>query len=164
MLSAELTALSHKVQELLSAIDISHHPVMFRDALALRRQLGSESVFAACVIDWISESVYLCWLGDCRIRLYNRAHEPMVFDQKLFRTSERWSSQRTLVVDLHSIRLPLHTVQRIVLYSDGLQILDNTSLETPQLQHIVSDAVSKSLQLPESDDITLIAYDTVKVI
>lgn len=163
LISAELTVLSPKVQELLRSIDISHHPVMFRDALELRRQLGSESVFAACAVDWQSQTVYLCWLGDCRIRLYDRQQKSILLDQQLFRTTERWSSQRVLVGDVHSLRLPLATIQRVIIYSDGLHILDKESLDCTHMSGLVHDAVEHSLALPESDDITLVTFDVHKV-
>lgn len=163
-LSRELTVLSPKVQELLRSIDISHHPAMFRDALELRRQLGSESVFASCAIDFQSESVYIYWLGDCRIRLFDRQEQPITLDSQLFRTTERWSSQRTLVGDIHHMCFPLAKVGRIFMYSDGLHLLDYHPVLPLNPHQVVEEAVAKSLTRPESDDITLVMIDIAKVI
>jgi hypothetical protein len=161
-LASELIALSPKVQELLRAIDVSHHPVMFREALELRRNLGSESVFAACCIDWHHNLVYLCWLGDCRIRVIDKNNSPVLLDQQLFRTAERWSSQRMLVGDVHSVRMPLHAIRRIIMYSDGLYLLDNQAVDGPDLSRLVESTLSQSLDLPESDDVTFVAIDVTK--
>lgn len=162
ILTKELIALSPKVQALLQAIDVSHHPIMFREALELRRNLGSESVFAACCIDWKLNVVYVCWLGDCRIRIIDKNNTPIMLDQNLFRTAERWSSQRMLVGDVHSMRLPLHAIQRIVMYSDGLHLLDKQTVNGADLSHLVESTLSQSLNLPESDDVTFVAIDVSK--
>jgi hypothetical protein len=163
IISSELTRLSPKVQDLLCAIDISHHPTMFRDALELRRQLGSESVFAACAVDWHHDIIYLCWLGDCRIKLIDVTGNPIALDKSLFRTVERWSSKRVLVGDLHSIRMPLHSIRRIAMYSDGLHLLDSELLNEIDVMHLVETSITKSSTLPESDDITLVTCDVTKV-
>lgn len=158
-LTHQLIDLSSQVQALLHTIDVSYYPVMLRDSLELRRQLGSESVFAACSIDWTSNLIYLCWLGDCRIRLVDQNNQPILLDPNLFRTAERWSSQRMLVGDLHSIYIPLNSINRVIIYSDGLYMLDDEDMNDPEINRLVHDTIGKSQKQPESDDITLVMID-----
>lgn len=157
----KLTQLAERVTTVLHDIDISYHASLLREALEQRRRLGSESMFVAVKADIRHNQLYVCWLGDCRVRLLLQSNAEVVWAEGDFDTCERWSSERLLVGAIHTAVFPLSDVKKIMLYSDGLQQIDGMPLHTASEQDQVVSAMQHSQLLPESDDVTCVMIEVV---
>jgi len=158
-LGQQLIALVPKVTQAINDVDISQHPTIFREALMQRRDFGSESVFVAVVIDTLANEMMCYWLGDCRLKVYDRKGNIVPIAPTQFQTMERWSSTRMIHGDLHVLKLPATDVSRVILYSDGLHTLDALQLTQGDLLSVIATHMATSRTSPESDDIALIVVD-----
>lgn len=128
-----------------------------RDVLEEKRTLGSEAAFVCGCLDDPSEkgNLFLAWMGDIRIRLWDRGIEHSHLLGDSFHTIERWSTRRGAIYGIpHTASLPLQSLTHLQVYSDGIQELDTWQQipTTDQLQSLIDTAQHH----PTSDDISLI--------
>jgi hypothetical protein len=129
-------------------------PPMVVEVLEQKRLLGSESTFAAGLLNFSTGQVLLAWMGDSRLRVWGR-HDTRTIDLgDTFHTRERWSSRQGLVGQSHLVVLPLLDMLRLDVYSDGLAALDD-------YKDIVDDQALDALirtigETPASDDISFL--------
>lgn len=154
--TTQLRALAERVTHVIHDIDISYHASMFRDALEKRRRLGSESMFIALRADLEHDQLYVCWLGDCRLRMLMHTESEYAWPSDAFDTMQRWSSVRLLVGEMHAAIVPLSQVKCMLMYSDGLHMLDSRPIEDIADLAVIRAAVQHSQTLPASDDITCV--------
>jgi serine/threonine protein phosphatase PrpC len=154
--TTQLQSLAERVTQVIQDIDISYHATMFRDALEKRRRLGSESMFIAIRADVEHDQLYVCWLGDCRLRLLLHTESEHVWPNDAFDTMQRWSSVRLLVGDVHAAVIPLSHIKCILMYSDGLHLLDTRPLQDIINLDTVREATRLSQTVPASDDVTCV--------
>jgi len=130
--------------------------LMLPEVLEKKRALGSETTFVAGTIDFTSRRVFLAWMGDSRLRLWDSKQEKSstLLGNENFQTKERWSSHRGRIGSLHTIILSTSQIDRCILYSDGLAKLDrkvgNLIPSSTTLEQLMED----SHHFPASDDIS----------
>lgn len=140
-------------------------PPMLLEVLEQKRAIGSETTFVCGRVDMPSGTfaqgrVVLAWMGDSRMRFWGRAGERTIDLGDTFKTEERWSSSRGLVGnEAHIFTAPLQesggwTVQRLLVYSDGLAALDDVE-QSPTSSELES-IISRAQESPTSDDISLL--------
>ena len=154
--TSRLQAITSDVTHILESINLEQYPVMFRDALQQKRALGSESVFCAAAYDRSTDSAVFCWLGDCRVQVYDHEQRRVELPPEDFVSLERWSSVRRLVGDIRFVRIALSRVRTFSLYSDGLSELDSAALGQPNVIDIVREAIQNNAISPRSDDSTFV--------
>ncbi len=136
-------------------------PDMVREVLEKKRSLGSESMFAAGVIDMPASQLTCAWMGDMRIRLWGKHQERTAELGNHFDTAERWSSRRGTVGDVHAFVTPLATIDRFVVYSDGLAQLDTGMSDSPDNASLDA-TIEQAGMMPASDDISFFELWTIK--
>jgi hypothetical protein len=150
---------AHHIQELELPADL---PPMVRDVLERKRALGSESTFIAGLINTKTNRLLLAWMGDSRVRLWGAHQERTSELGATFHTSERWSTQRGLVGQLHTMSISLEDVHRIVVYSDGMAVLDGM-LEHALSNQALDTIIAETADTPTSDDISFLEIDLAPV-
>jgi hypothetical protein len=130
-------------------------PPMVRDALTKKRENGSESMFAAGLIDRPNGAVHLCWMGDMRIRVFDSAGEPVEIPGAAWETRERWSSRMGPKNGSARVaELPLQSAARIVVHSDGVGSYAE-SLHTLAADDL-NGMVHTLRDAPASDDVSVL--------
>lgn len=130
-------------------------PPMLREVLERKRELGSESTLSAGLLDVAADKLLLVWLGDSRIRLWDRQGECTADLGDTFLTPERWSTHRGPIGRVHVFTTNLKDIKRVVAYSDGLAVMDrglNDSLTMRSLDAVIAEAGDA----PTSDDISFL--------
>jgi hypothetical protein len=137
-------------------------PPMLADALARKREVGSESMFVAGLIDLVGGRLMACWMGDVRLWLWDAQNQPIDLPGAVWETRERWSSRvgpkngspRVLI-------LPLAGVARMTAHSDGVGTrTDDLSIVTPERL----DSLARELDAaPASDDVAILDIALVRV-
>lgn len=130
-------------------------PPMLREVLERKRELGSETTFSAGLLDVAADKLLLVWLGDSRIRLWDRQRECTADLGDTFLTQERWSTHRGPIGKVHVFTTNLKDIKRVVAYSDGLAVMDrglNDSLTMRSLDAVIAEAGDA----PTSDDISFL--------
>jgi hypothetical protein len=129
-------------------------PSLLQEVLEQKRALGSESTFAAGLIDIAAKQATLAWMGDSRMRLWGPHNKPIPDLGDTFHTRERWSSRQGPVGQPHVAVLSLDVMQRLVAYSDGLVLLDDEpeTLSDQDLDALIAVAGN----LPTSDDMSFL--------
>ncbi|MBN1920200.1 MAG: protein phosphatase 2C domain-containing protein [Anaerolineae bacterium] len=130
-------------------------PPMLREVLERKRELGSESTLSAGLLDVAADKLLLVWLGDSRIRLWDRQGECTAVLGDTFLTQERWSTHRGPIGRVHVFITNLKDIKRVVAYSDGLAVMDrglNDSLTMRSLDAVITEAGDA----PTSDDISFL--------
>ncbi len=130
-------------------------PGMLQTVLEQKRALGSESTFAAGVLDTTTNTIFLAWMGDSRIRLWSRTREvslDLLGDS--FHTEERWSSLKGPVGRLHVYLGPLPAIKRLTVYSDGLTNLNQLPLERSPNSEVIQGWIQAACSSTTSDDIS----------
>ncbi len=135
-------------------------PGMLRQVLEQKRSLGSESMYA-CGRIWLpGEQVsdgylVLSWLGDVRCRVW-QSHQELRLEG--FRTENRWSSSRGMLGTPGLFVTPLLSgvgrIQRLAIYSDGLEVLDG-SQDFPDNDSLAL-IIAELSRNPKSDDVSLV--------
>lgn len=128
-------------------------PEMVREVLEQKRSLGSESMFAAGVVDISASQLTCAWMGDSRIRLWDKHQERTEELGIHFNTAERWSSRRGAIGEVHAFVTPIATVERLVVYSDGLAQFDTSMAESPDNASLDA-TIEQAGMMPTSDDIS----------
>lgn len=137
-------------------------PVL-RAVLEKKRDLGSETVFTAVLLDKETESALLVWAGDCRLRLWLRGEEVTwaLLRMEDFLTQERWSSKRGVVGNLHTVLIPSPSFDTIVCYSDGLSLMDNKPSIPQESNVAIEHYVSQTKAMASSDDVSFFQISTL---
>ncbi|MFQ3534899.1 MAG: hypothetical protein SNJ58_03390 [Aggregatilineales bacterium] len=155
-LSAQLAAWQPEAEALVAAHPVRPDlPPMLRNALMLKRQNGSESMFLAVLIDQVVGKFAACWMGDLRLRLFNLKGEELPLPDAHWETRQRWSSRvgakngapQVLIMSLDGIA-------RLTGHSDGFgsraDMLKRFTLES------LNALADELLSLPTSDDLALL--------
>jgi hypothetical protein len=152
---------------------------LIHDVLLQKQALGSESTFIAGVLDLDQRRLILAWMGDSRIRIWGREEERTDQLGATFHTAERWSSHRGPVGTPHTISLSLAGITRLLLYSDGLAVLDQhkavlsndnlaalitTTGEAPNSDDVSILEVCLDLELPEQDALNEVASTETRLV
>jgi hypothetical protein len=141
----------------------NHIQGMLREVLEAKRERGSESTFVCGKIKFSSsniESVALAWMGDSRVRVWNKEVDTSSQLGGQFLTSERWSTNDGLigggphVFVLDSEHCP---IDRIHIYTDGLNAFDTWNKSPNDVELI--EMVESSLSKPTSDDIAFLELE-----
>lgn len=135
-------------------------PAMLRQVLEQKRSLGSESMYA-CGRIWLPGDhlpdgyVVVSWLGDVRCRVWQSHHELRL---EGFRTENRWSSSRGVLGTPGLFASPLLSgggrIQRLAVYSDGLEVLDGAQ-DFPDNENLAR-TIAELSHNPKSDDVSLV--------
>lgn len=155
-LSAQLSALQPAAAELVAAHPIRPDlPPMLRDALARKRENGSETMFIAALIDLTTSQFVACWMGDLRLRLFDANGAELPLPAAVWETRQRWSSRLGAKNgDPQVLVQPLAGVARLTAYSDGFgsraDMLKRFTLES------LNALADELLSLPASDDLSLL--------
>lgn len=130
-------------------------PPLIRDALARKRENGSESMFVAGRVDLAQQILVVCWMGDMRLWLWDRVGEPVELPGAIWETRERWStrlgpkngSARTAI-------MPLANIARLTIHTDGI------GSRTADLHTITLGGLNQLAQelnaTPGSDDVSVL--------
>lgn len=151
-----LIGITTTVTQLLDSVSLEEHPVMFREALAQKRSLGSESVFCATAYDTERDTLIICWLGDCRVQIYDAQRNQIPLPAEHFVSMERWSSVRKLVGNVRFVQFRLSQIGSVALYSDGLGELDTIELGNADAVERARVAIQNNAISPRSDDSTFV--------
>lgn len=130
-------------------------PPIVRDVLERKRALGSQTTFAAGLVDIESSRVLLAWMGDSRIRLWSPGGELTPALGDAFHTRERWSTRRGPQGKVHAFVAPLADIERILVYSDGLAEL-NTTIGVEVDDELLNALIAKAGASAASDDISVL--------
>lgn len=159
-LSQRLTSLTQEATAYVNRVNMpADAPEILREVLLQKREGGSQTTFI-CGRVWFEPDspengrVYLAWMGDSKLRLWDADGECSHILGGQFITQERWSTKVGPIGTLHSCSLPLSPLARLIAYSDGLDLLDEQTVvpDTQTLNNLIYQAV----QSPTSDDITLL--------
>lgn len=131
-------------------------PPLLREALEQQRTQGSESMFAAGLVDIDLKRLTLVWMGDSRIRLWGPNGEPINKLGEMFYTKERWSSNQGPIGQVRAIVTPLEGIRCLVAYSDGLALLTQYSQWLPDDNQSLEDLIAEAQKTPPDDDITFL--------
>ena len=131
-------------------------PVMLQKVLEKKRSLGSESTFVAGLLDQTTHQYVFVWMGDSRLRFWDKNGEKTASLGETFLTRERWSSHKGPVGQVHVFIGDLSNLQRVLAYSDGFAQLDRLfKLRSPS-QRAINELITDSCKLPASDDISFL--------
>lgn len=156
--------LKHLTEEGTQVVD--SHPLpasvegLLRDVLEEKRQHGSEAMYMCGRIDVRGDEVrvVLAYQGDSRIRMFGSEGEQTNLLGDTFHTAERWSSKQGCVGGSPAVFVQQWNgsgkINRIVVYSDGLALLDRSASmpSEEELEHFIQ----QSQQAPTSDDLCLL--------
>lgn len=131
-----------------------HLPAMVREVLERKRTLGTQTTFVTGLIDIARGWLWLAWMGDSRIRLWDREGDEQTHEfDNLFRTAERWSSDRGVLGDIHVLGMPLRKVSRLVAHSDGLQSVAGL-LSRSVGDDVLNGLIARAVESSASDDVS----------
>ncbi len=141
-------------------------PAMIEEVLEEKRSLGSESMFMCGRIDGVSEELprgrmILSWMGDGRIRIWNKKVEVTQELGLELNIDQRWSTKKGIVGGEPSLvispilnRRGRFIYKRILAYTDGFGLLDQ---EKDRLsKNKLNEIINESLSMPENDDLSMI--------
>ena len=140
-------------------------PLMLREVLEQKREYGSDSTFVCGRIDlpgpsFPSGRVVLAWIGDSRLRIWGPQGERTAELGDTFKMAERWSSSRGPVgsephVFVSNLKQDGHyTITRLLVYSDGLSVIDRYERELSNVA--LQDLVDESGEAATSDDVSVL--------
>jgi hypothetical protein len=139
-------------------------PPMVRDALERKREVGSEAMFIGGLLDFNTHLLYVCWMGDLRLWLWDAKGKSIPYEgMDLWETKLRWSTRLGAKNGKpHVLILPLAGIARITTHTDGL------GSRTPGLADILADVLAENslsklnslaadlLDSPASDDVAVL--------
>lgn len=133
-----------------------HVTGILQSVLEQKRQMGSQTTFIAGYIDLVKRDLALAWMGDERVRLWNDLQETSKEQLGLenFQTAERWSSSTGMIGTLHTRIIKDSHISRMVVYTDGLAILDEELQLNPLTHKQLEELIFQTSQMPQSDDTT----------
>ncbi len=149
-----LDSLAAPASQQVARISVPDHlPPMVREVLEEKRGLGSESTFVAGRLDLRTNRLYLAWMGDSRLRLWDERGEITAKLGQTFHTAERWSTRRGRIGNLHVAVIPLAALRYLIAYSDGLARLDRA-----MSRHLRDESIQAAIDFagrrPDSDDVS----------
>lgn len=135
-----LEDLSHKAEKGLEKLALPEElSPLVRDVLLEKRRSGTEAMFACghLVVPRQGREgrLWLMWQGDIRIRLWSGQSERFALPPEQFKTADRWSSRAEKAGAgpfFYSSRLPNREAGGLLIYSDGLQLLDGKDIPLPE--------------------------------
>lgn len=155
---------------LVAARPIPNEPLLLREVLLEKQVRGSETMFACGRLDWPGSEfpegrILLAWMGDMRLHLW-RANG-LVELGGVHETNQRWSTAKGPVggsVNLYCRPLELrgNAVTRLIVYSDGLSILDET-VDQERLDRSLQRMIDQTGMAPDSDDVTYFELNCVPI-
>lgn len=134
---------------------------LFREVMLDKKKLGSSTMYACGRIDFPSTEqpkgrMVLAWQGDIRIRLWSGVREQTQCLGNAFYTREQWNSQAGPVGGVPRIHVSELVKEQvdgtILLYSDGLQALDQITIVN---QEDITNAMKQEADNPSSDDMAV---------
>lgn len=135
-------------------------PQMLVQVLEEKRALGSETMFTAALFDRAYGRVVLASLGDMRTRVWSATgREITVSLGEKHDSSQRWSTLMGPKGQPRVKILDLRAISSLVLYSDGLASMDDSSVNTIS-NAILSRAIQQTFLDPKSDDISFFEIRT----
>lgn len=133
---------------------------MLVGVLERKRQIGSESTFIAGVLDATSGLACFAWMGDSRLRLWNSEAEVTHLLGETFHTSERWSTKKGAVGDVHVTTQSASVFNHLIAYSDGFSYLDKVFTQEvaaqPWAHQTIREFMMDASRRPSSDDISFL--------
>lgn len=128
---------------------------MVREALERKREVGSETMFVAGLVDFSANQLWAVWMGDMRLWLWDQSGAPVTIPDAVWDTKERWSTRvgpKNGAVRVASVSL--ENVAHITAHSDGL------GNHTDELKTITIDSLNKLAadlaDAPASDDVSIL--------
>jgi len=135
-------------------------PQMLVQVLEEKRAMGSETMFTAALFDRTYGRVVLASLGDMRTRVWSATgREITVSLGEKTDSSQRWSTLMGPKGQPHVKILDLRSISSLVLYSDGLASMDDSSVNTIS-NAILSRAIQQTFLDPKSDDVSFFEIRT----
>ncbi len=161
-LNAHLAGLTSQASAQVDAVRLPNDmPALFREVLEEKRTLGSQSTFVCGRVDLPDPScpggrLVLAWLGDSRLRVW-RADGKALDLGDTFHTEDRWATNRGVLGDsvhayVGSLEGEGQPIARLLLYSDGLASLDDTSIGLSDLA--MQTLIDETWSTPASDDVS----------
>jgi hypothetical protein len=149
-------------QELLRLPLTSEAPALVREVLEeLREDYGSETVFLAgriALAPWKAQlqiarptEAFLCWMGNVTARLFVTSEHSFTLGGS-HDDEGRWSTARGSRGLLHVWSMGLSTIERLIVYTDGLLPLASSLAELNDNE--LQERARQLLLLPENDDMT----------
>lgn len=166
-LSSCLTACTEEATRQVRALVLPDNLVpLHREVLERKREEGGQSTFVCALLEPPDEAnpqgrASLAWLGDSRLRIWDREGVERIDLSGERHTMERWSTLTGPVRGQPHVRiLPLDRIGCLAAYSDGLAALDGWDRlpDNARLQELV-DATAES---PTSDDVSFVAVELVE--
>lgn len=158
-MAQHLFALTERAADLVNQYPLSENmPAMLRQVLERKKELGSETTLVAGKIEIRTGRVLLVWMGDSRLRIWDQDGETTNQLGQTFLTSERWSTRKGPVGDVHVYIGQTGNVYRVVAYSDGLARLDDRLQGAPPSNQAVDRIIAEVSEAPTSDDISLFEF------
>ncbi|MDQ2903397.1 MAG: protein phosphatase 2C domain-containing protein [Chloroflexota bacterium] len=138
-------------------------PALVGEVLAeLRDSYGSGTVFFAGRIDCASWSTdlsvshpteaFFCWMGNVTARLFISADQSITLGGQ--EQGGQWSTAGGLRGSLTTWNIGLTTIERLIVYTDGLQAIEHTLAELDD--EALQARAQQLLTLPGSDDMTVL--------
>lgn len=131
---------------------------MHRYVLEKKRGMGSETTFVAGYIHTGLKRIFLCWMGDSRLRLWDAKGEltEEILGKDAFLTRERWSTCQGAIGELHTVEFCYTDDIRLIAYSDGGARLDERISQGTPSSRTLDKVIQESRLLPSSDDVSLL--------
>ncbi len=137
-------------------------PALVREVLEeLRDDYGSETVFLAgrvSLAPWSTQlslsrptEAFFCWMGNVTARLFITAEHSLTLGGNE-QPEGRWSTVRGSRGPLNAWSMGLSTIERLIVYTDGLMALGSLLAELDD--QALQERAQALLQLPENDDMT----------
>lgn len=160
-LRRDLDALTNEASQMVRGYSIPEHVAsMLRNVLDKKRIIGSEAMFICGSIDFRNDAAGFAWMGDSRLRLWKGEKELLAPFTGLFKTSERWSSVKGPIGELHLTSVRLSDFDHLTVYSDGFSYLDTafqpSKIERPFSNHAINEFIADAAFQPSSDDISFL--------
>ncbi len=133
---------------------------LLREVLEEKRAGGSESTFVCGRIDmpgsrFPSGRILLAWMGDSRLRAWNKNLECSAELGGVFQTAQRWSTQHGPLNGEPSFSVSaFNQFTSLVAYSDGLSSIDRFGGTPPNA--VLQDLIDRTGQSPASDDVVFL--------
>jgi hypothetical protein len=95
-------------------------PFMVRESLERKRDVGSETMFVAGVVDLDAGTLAACWMGDMRLRLWDPNGQEIDIPGAIWETRERWSTRHGPKNGApRQVTMPLDGIAHVSAHSDG---------------------------------------------
>lgn len=162
----DLDALTNEASQLVLNYPIPDHVAfMLRNVLDKKRIIGSEAMFICGLIDLRKDIAGFTWMGDSRLRLWKGEKELLAPFTGLFKTSERWSTVKGPIGELHFTSVRLSDFDHLTVYSDGFSYLDTafqpSKVKRPFSNHAIDEFIADAACRPSSDDISFLEVWTI---